>query len=158
MHYTFFLNRTQKVASKSMEQGVHHGFHLDDADLNIVIFNENTTDSQYLQTIFSWRNFSHKEHWLVYNASSRLDLTGLKMDLDDDFYVFEGNETAGVEIWEMYQVSGGLVSNAPGAIDRKLYGYWRQGELEILNPLKWKRRSNLEVHSVRVFHIAYVLR
>ena len=69
------------------------------------------------------------------------EVNDIKLDLDDDVFLFETNETSEtIRIWEFYQIH----SSIPETILE--YGHWTpKFGLNVETSSKWRRRRDLQV-------------
>ena len=100
--------------------------------------------------LYSMRLRTDREFWLV-DATSLIndkrgeardiirDMRGLKVDLDDDLYIFNNNHEI-VKLFELY----GIHPNMP--LQMLTYGFWDSATgLFLSDTEKWDRRRNLQV-------------
>ena len=96
--------------------------------------------------LYSKRNKYDKEYWLFdisnWTSSVLKEFENLKLDLDDDMYLYQSRSEDIIDIWEMYEIHPSM--------PRKLlyYGnYTLQDGLNINSLSKWIRRKDLEVNN-----------
>lgn len=114
-----------------------------DQDLNVFIPNEDETEKSidYLKMAFSSRTPSSQDFWLIDISiwTSIEVLDGIKLDLDDDVYLYRIEDKA-IQIYEYYEIN----PNIPRSIFP--YGNWTSsGGLFLSSTDKWERRTNLQV-------------
>ena len=122
-----------------------------DQDLNVFIPNEDETENNldYLKMAFSSRTPSSQDFWLISIWTSIKVLDGIKLDLDDDVYLYSIEDKA-IQIYEYYEINS--------KIPRRIlpYGNWTSsGGLLLSSTDKWERRTNLEVRTFYQFVLSY---
>ena len=124
-----------------------------DQDLNVFIPNEDETENNldYLKMAFSSRTPSSQDFWLIDISiwTSIEVLDGIKLDLDDDVYLYSIEDKA-IQIYEYYEINS--------KIPRRIlpYGNWTSsGGLLLSSTDKWERRTNLEVRTFYQFVLSY---
>ena len=89
---------------------------------------------------YSLREKWNHEYWLLDSSQAgTIHLQNLNLDLDDDLYLFDYENTKNINIWEFYEIH----ATRPKKLN--YYGSWSNAGLEIPNTEKWDRRKNLEV-------------
>ena len=125
---------------------IKENFESNELDLH-VFFQLDTNNTMNLMKIFDQRNDLDKEHWLLDISSwtnekeFAYEVNDIKLDLDDDVFLFETNETSEtIRIWEFYQIH----SSIPETILK--YGHWTpKFGLNVETSSKWRRRRDLQV-------------
>ena len=133
-----------------------------DEDVHVVIVDDRNKSKtfRFLRDIFSVRNFSDKEFFLIdvgdFNRTSvGAELSNFKIDLDDDFFFFSyknltmsGSNKTGISdglspeirIWEFYRINGSFPVTV---LD---FANWTSSSGLVMTHLeKWKRRRDLMV-------------
>ena len=91
--------------------------------------------------LYDLREKWNHEYWLL--DSSRAGhkyLQNLKLDLDDDLYIYDYKEGKSIKIYEFYEIH----ATRPKKLN--YYGNWNsKNGLNIPNQEKWDRRKNLQV-------------
>ena len=129
-----------------------------DEGLNVFIMNDENVESmkesqRLLIHLYSMRQRTDQDFWLleatafINERTSQLDLVNvldeLKLDLDDDFYVFHSsNDIEMIKLFELYGIHDTLPKNIIP------YGFWSMDSgLDLTSTGKWERRKNLTVMS-----------
>ena len=88
-----------------------------DQDLNVFIPNEDETEKSidYLKMAFSSRTPSSQDFWLIDISiwTSIEVLDGIKLDLDDDVYLYRIEDKA-IQIYEYYEINPNIPRSIPG--------------------------------------------
>ena len=91
--------------------------------------------------LYALREKWNHEYWLLHSAFVGAKyLQNLKLDLDDDLYLYNYKEDKSIDIWEFYEIH----ATCPKKLN--YYGSWSsKNGLNIPNTEKWDRRKNLQV-------------
>ena len=119
-------------------------------DLNVFVPNESDIKGSmsHFFMLYSLRKRTDREFWLLdtsafetpEDAANRYLKDMSNLDLDDDFYLYEESGNGQIKIYEYYEVS----SQSKRIL--QLYGSWNdEFGLQVLNPVKWSRRSDFKV-------------
>ena len=138
------MYRNMTIASKNIKKNDNLDFlqkcFKKSSDL-IVIFNN--TQSEIIKNIFQARNEENKE-FLLLEQNKNLNLKNLRMDLDDDIFIFEKLPNQKIKIQEVYKLTN--VKNYHGnklTIKLDFYGFWDfYHGFSTPFEAKWDRRSN----------------
>ena len=118
-------------------------------DLNVFVPNESDMKGSmsHFFMLYSLRKRTDREFWLLDASAFETpedaanwylkDMSNL--DLDDDFYLYEESGEREIRIYEYYEI------NSQSKRILQLYGFWNEDYgLQILNPVKWSRRSDFK--------------
>ena len=141
----FIKNRSKEFRKTGVIQAVpwsSNNFTVNSKDLHVFIPDDSNIALSIKQFIdmFSKRTNGNTEYWLFDESfwDYPLLIKELLLDLDDDLYVYKGNENA-VTIWEYYEVH----KTKPRKF--QFYCSWNKvNGLGCNKDNKWIRRKNLE--------------
>ena len=131
-------------------------------DLHVFIPNDSdmTQSFDVFINLYTLRKKWDQEYWLLDTSGSKFidDATGylknLQLDLDDNLFLYEYNNTLmkEVSIMEYYEIH----SSRPRKL--RFYGKWNTiNGLNVTGEDKWNRRKNLEVSIASIHYIIKVL-
>ena len=117
-------------------------------DLHVFVIDPDNlkTSIKLLSNMIGARDRTRREYWLVDITAvesiekAEMMLAMMKMDLDDDIFLYLAGPDQSMHIWEVYKIKPNL-----DLITRKLGTWSRQRGFNMTSIDKWKRRGDLTV-------------
>ena len=113
-------------------------------DLHVFVpkdFNQTRNIYDDFIQLYALREKWNHEFWLLDTShAGAKHLKNLKLDLDDDLYLYDYEESRDINIWEFYEIH----ATRPKKLN--YYASWNdKNGLYVPNTEKWDRRKNLQV-------------
>ena len=152
--YYFLANKPQLFRENEMptsltfiKEGQNVNTSMNSQDLIVFVPDESDTEGCIKKIIqwFNQRKRTDKQYWLIditylstINEKTNEILNDLKLDLDDDLFMFAYSST-GIELYEAYKIHENFDATV------KQYGFWSFNN-GLTSPMygKWIRRKNMQ--------------